>query len=60
MKSGRRVQSQVGMETGLVEVLRLLTAGRYNPEMIEELFINVNAIARHLQNPFCEPRQGDG
>ena len=37
-----------------VEVLRLVAAGRSNPEIAQELFISINTVVRHLSNIFSK------
>ena len=37
-----------------VEVLRLVAAGRSNPEIAQELFISTNTVTRHLSNIFSK------
>ena len=43
-----------GLTPREVEVLRLIAAGRSNPEIAEQLFISVNTVARHLTNIYTK------
>ncbi|MFQ6027721.1 MAG: LuxR C-terminal-related transcriptional regulator, partial [Dehalococcoidia bacterium] len=43
-----------GLTQREAEVLRLVAAGKSNPEIAEELFISVNTVARHLTNIFTK------
>lgn len=43
-----------GLSQREVEVLRLVAAGRSNPEIAQELFISTNTVTRHLSNIFSK------
>ena len=43
-----------GLTQREVEVLRLVAAGRSNPEIAQELFISINTVVRHLSNIFSK------
>ena len=43
-----------GLTRREVEVLRLVAAGRSNPEIAQELFISINTVVRHLSNIFSK------
>jgi DNA-binding NarL/FixJ family response regulator len=39
-----------GLSTREVEVLRLIAAGKSNPQIAEELVISLNTVQRHVSN----------
>ena len=57
-----RIQAQLevapaypdGLTQREVEVLRLIAAGKSNPEIGQELFISLNTVARHVSNIFAK------
>lgn len=43
-----------GLSPREVEVLRMVAAGRNNPEIAAELFLSEKTVARHLSNIFAK------
>jgi DNA-binding CsgD family transcriptional regulator len=49
-----RPEHPAGLSEREVEVLRLIAAGRSNPEIAQELFISRNTVLRHVSNIFSK------
>ena len=50
----RRAEAPRGLSPREVEVLKLVAAGRSNPEIATELFLSDKTVARHLSNIFTK------
>ena len=47
-----RTQHPLGLTNRETEVLRLVAAGRTNPEIADELVVSVNTVLHHVSNIF--------
>jgi len=46
------VVNPAGLTSREVDVVRLIAAGKSNPQIGEELFISLNTVLRHVSNVF--------